>query len=140
MIRIKKLTEHAILPKYAHPDDAGMDLYASETISLQPGERKAIPTGIAMAIPTGYVGLLWDKSGMASKHGIKTMGGVIDSGYRGEIKIIVHNLSSTGFIFEKGTKVAQMLIQPVEQKQILEVEELDQTQRGQAGFGSTGLQ
>ena len=138
-IKIKKLREDAILPKYAQPGDAGMDVYANETIILQPGERDVVSTGIAMAIPLGYVGLIWDKSGLASKHGLKTMAGVIDSGYRGEIKILMHNLSTQSYTVEKGNKVAQMLIQPIEQRNVLEVTELEDTLRGDAGFGSTGL-
>ena len=138
-IKIKKLHPQAILPKYACANDAGMDFYSLENEIINPGERKLIPTGIAMAIPPGYVGLIWDKSGIASKHGIKTMGGVIDSGYRGEIRIVLHNLSNQPFPIEKGMKIAQMLIQPVEQKKIVEVEELDETSRGEGGFGSTGL-
>ncbi len=138
-IRIKKLHENAIIPSYAHAHDAGMDFYALETHLLQPGERKAIPTGIAMAIPQGYVGLIWDKSGIAAKHGLKTMGGVIDSGSRGEIKIIIHNLSQEEKRIEAEQKIAQMLIQPVEQREIMEVPELDETERGEKGFGSTGL-
>lgn len=137
-IKIKRLTPDAIIPNYANPHDAGMDLYTRETVTLQPDERKLISTGIAMAIPPGYVGLIWDKSGIAGKYGIKTMAGVIDSGYRGEIKIVLHNLSKHSYTFDKGTKVAQMLIQAVEQKQIMEVEKLDDTTRGEGGFGSTG--
>jgi dUTP pyrophosphatase len=139
MIRIKKLHPEARIPKYAREDDAGMDLYSLEKITLQPNAREAIPTGISMAIPRGYVGLVWDKSGIAAKYGIKTMAGVIDAGYRGEVIIIVHNLSSASYTFEKGSKVAQMLIQPVEQRKIVEVDELEDTQRGKGGFGSTGL-
>ena len=138
-IHIKKLHPDAILPQYVHPQDAGMDFFTCETITIQPHERTLIPTGIAMAIPAGYVGLIWDKSGIASKYGIKTMAGVIDASYRGEVKILVHNLSPTTYTFEKGTKVAQMLIQRVEQKKLIEVEELDDTSRGEGGFGSTGL-
>lgn len=138
MIKIKKLHPNAICPKYALPNDAGMDFYASEMVTLQPGQRAAISTGISMAIPNGYVGLLWDKSGIAAKHGLKTMAGVIDSGYRGEIKIVLHNLSSNPYTFEQGAKVAQMLIQPVEQKVLQEVDSLDDTERGDGGFGSTG--
>ena len=138
-IHIKKLHPDAILPTYAHPHDAGMDFFASETITIQPHERTLIPTGIALAIPAGYVGLIWDKSGIASKYGIKTMAGVIDASYRGEVKILVHNLSQTAYTFEKSTKVAQMLIQRVEQKKLIEVEELDDTSRGEGGFGSTGM-
>ncbi len=139
MIKVKKLTESARLPSYANPRDAGMDFYASETITLQPGERRLVPTGIAMAIPQGFVGLLWDKSGVATKFGIKTMAGVIDAGYRGEVKILVHNLSGVEYTFEQGMKVAQMLIQPVEQREIVESEELGDTERGEGAFGSTGL-
>lgn len=138
MIAVKKLHPEAKLPSYAHPSDAGMDFYALENALILPQERKLISTGIAMAIPQGYVGLLWDKSGIATKHGIKTMAGVIDAGYRGEIKILLHNLSLQPFIIEKGSKIAQMLIQSVEQKEIKEVTELEETERGEGGFGSTG--
>jgi len=138
-IKIKKLSESAIPPKFANPRDAGMDFYSNETIELQPNERKLISTGISMAIPAGYVGLIWDKSGLASKHGLKTMAGVIDSGYRGEIKILVHNLSLETYLVESGKKIAQMLIQPIEQRKVIEVDCLDETERGEGGFGSTGL-
>ena len=135
---IKKLSTTATIPKYVHPHDAGMDLYSSEMIIIQPGERKLIPTGIAMAIPSGYVGLIWDKSGIATNHGLKTMAGGIDAGYRGEIKILIHNLSNQPYTVQAGTKIAQMLIQPVVQNEIIEVKELDDTSRGEGGFGSTG--
>ncbi len=138
-LHIKKLSSNATIPKYIHPHDAGMDLYSSETIVVNPGERKLISTGIAMAIPSGYVGLIWDKSGIATNHGLKTMAGVIDAGYRGEIKILIHNLSQQAYTVQVGTKIAQMLIQPVEQKQVIEVQELDETARGEDGFGSTGV-
>lgn len=139
MIKVKKLSPMAILPRYNHPYDAGMDFFANETITILPQERKLVPTGIALAIPKGYVGLIWDKSGIATNHGLKTMAGVIDAGYRGEVQILVHNLSNQIYTVEAGTKIAQMLIQPVEQKEIIEVEELDDTSRGGGGFGSTGL-
>ena len=138
-LKIKKLSPTAILPKYVLPHDAGMDLYACETTVIAAQERTLIATGIAMAIPIGYVGLIWDKSGIATKHGLKTMAGVIDSGYRGEVKILMHNLSDKSYRVEAGTRIAQMLIQPVEQKEIMEVKELDDTGRGQGGFGSTGV-
>lgn len=137
-IHIKKLTSTAKLPSYAHPHDAGMDLYAVEATTIFPQERKLIPTGIAMSIPAGYVGLVWDKSGIATNHGLKTMAGVIDAGYRGEVKILVHNLSNKSYTVEAGSKIAQLLIQPVEQKKIVEVEELEETERGEKGFGSSG--
>ena len=138
-LKIKKLSPDATLPSYANKDDAGMDLYSNESVLISPHERKNISTGIAMIIPSGYAGLIWDKSGIAAKHGLKTLGGVIDAGYRGEIKIVVHNLSSVPYRVEKGTKIAQMLIQHIEQKDIMEVEELDETERGEKGFGSSGL-
>ena len=137
-LHIKKLHPEATLPKYALPHDAGMDIFSNETAIIGSGERRLISTGISMAIPTGFVGLVWDKSGIASKHGIKTMAGVIDSGYRGEVKILVHNLSDKSFQVEKGSKIAQLLIQPVHQLEITEVDELDNTERGAGGFGSTG--
>ena len=139
MIKIKKLSENAALPRYAKPGDAGMDFYSNEELTILPNERKLVSTGISMAIPKGYVGLIWDKSGIATKHGIKTMAGVIDSSYRGEVKILIHNLSNQTHKIEKNTKVAQMLIQPIECREVIEVEELDQTERGEEGFGSTGI-
>ncbi len=139
VIKVKKLFPSATLPSYAHPHDAGLDLYSAETTTILPQERKLISTGIALAIPSGYVGLVWDKSGLATNHGLKTMAGVIDAGYRGEVKILIHNLSTQPYIVPAGTKIAQLLIQPVEQKQIVEVKELDETARGEQGFGSSGI-
>ncbi len=138
-IKIKKISSDAKLPQYANEHDAGMDFFSNEECIIKPGERKLLSTGISMAIPQGQVGLIWDKSGLAVKHGLKTMAGVVDSGYRGEIKIVVHNLSDKDYLVEKGNKIAQMLIQRIEQKELLEVEELDETQRGEGGFGSSGL-
>ena len=138
-VKIKKLSPDAKLPSYAHPQDAGMDLFSNENTTISPQERKTISTGISMAIPLGYAGLIWDKSGIAHNHGLKTMGGVIDSNYRGEIKVVIHNLSDKPYAVEKGTKIAQMLIQPVAQKKIIVVEELNDTSRGEKGFGSSGM-
>jgi len=137
-VKIKKLKERARLPEYAYKNDAGMDLFSVEDFVLEAGERKICPTGIVMAIPVGYVGLIWDKSGLASKKGLKTMGGVIDSGYRGEVGVIVHNLSSEKIEIKVGEKIAQMLIQKVESPELVEVNELDSTDRADGGFGSTG--
>ena len=139
MIKIKKLHPEAQLPKYMRSGDAALDLYSIETKIIPPNQRVLIATGIAMAIPKGYAGLIWDKSGMAANHGIKSMGGVIDSNYRGEIKIILHNLSEVPFTVEKNTRIAQMLIQPVEEREVIEVAEFEEeTPRGKEGFGSTG--
>ncbi len=137
-ILIKKLHTDAQIPHIAHEGDAGFDLFAVEDVSLNPGERGQVPTGLALQIPLGYVGLVWDKSGISHKGGIKTLGGVIDSGYRGEILVGVLNLGSEPYTFEKGHKVAQLLIQKVESPIFEEVVELSDTSRGEGGFGSTG--
>ena len=138
-LKIKKLCKDAVIPCFIQDGDAALDLYSSESISLPSQGHALIPTGIAMAIPKGYAGLIWDRSGLAAKNKLKTMGGVIDSNYRGEIKIIVYNLSTEDFNIEAGMRIAQMLIQKVEQPITLEVEELEETNRGNQGFGSTGL-
>ncbi len=137
-VKIQKTNEHAVIPKYAHDGDAGFDLYSCADIMLQPFERVVVPTGIKIAIPQGYAGLIWDKSGLASKQGLKTMGGVIDSGYRGEVGIVVKNLGKEIITIKKQTKIAQMLIQPVNRVDFEEAD-LDDTARGEGGFGSTGL-
>lgn len=138
-IRVKKLHPDAIVPAFAHPGDAGMDLYSVEDIVIQPGERRSVPTGIAIALPDGYVSLVWDKSGVSHKFGMKTLGGVLDCGYRGEYLIGLVNLGQEPFEIKKGQKVAQLLIQKVEHPEIEVVDELDETSRGTGGFGSTGL-
>jgi dUTP pyrophosphatase len=137
-LKIKKLHEDAIIPKYAHYDDAGFDLFSIKDIPIKKGERITIPTGLVMEIPEGYVGLIWDKSGLAVKNGIKTMAGVIDSTYRGEILLAVINLGENDYVFEKGHKVAQMIIQKKETVEFEEIKELSQTVRGEGGIGSTG--
>jgi dUTP pyrophosphatase len=116
-----------------------MELYSVEDKIIGINEIMSCQTGIAVAIPKGYVGLIWDKSGIALKSGLKTMGGVIDSNYRGEIGVIVCNLSQKEYKINKGDKIAQMLIQKVKCPIIEEVENLDDTIRGEDGFGSTGL-
>jgi dUTP pyrophosphatase len=137
-IKIKKLDPDAKIPSYAHPGDAGMDMFANETVTVEPGQSVKIRTGVAMEIPEGHVGLMWDKSGLSVNHGLKVLGGVIDSGYRGESLLGVINLSKVPYTFEKGHKVCQMLIQKVENPEIEEVEGLTDTSRGEGGFGSTG--
>jgi dUTP pyrophosphatase len=138
MLRVKRLVPDIKLPAYAHPDDAGMDLYSAEDKLIQPGEHCTVRTGIAVAIPKGFVGLVWDKSGIASK-GLKTMGGVLDSNYRGEVIIILKNISEKPYDLKKNNKIAQLLLQPIEHRPIVEVQELDDTDRGARGLGSTGL-
>ena len=138
-LQIKKLTDTAVVPVFAHKADAGMDFCANEAVIIAPGERVVISTGIAMAIPEGYVGLIWDKSGVSTKRGLKTLAGVVDAGYRGEIKIGLYNIGSEVQEFAIGDKIAQMLIQKVEQPHIAIVASLDETSRGEGGFGSTGV-
>lgn len=124
--------------KVAHEGDAGFDLYAREEITIKPGEWKKIPSGMAFEIPNGYVGLIWDKSGLSTKYALKTLGGVVDAGFRGEVMIGMINLGTEPYTFKKGEKVAQMLIQKVEHPEFILSDTLDDTSRGTAAFGSTG--
>ena len=139
LIKFQKILDDAIIPHYAHPGDAGMDVFSAEETIIKAGKRKNVRTGVKMELPEGFVGLVWDKSGLALKNGIKTMAGVIDSGYRGEIGIVFVNLSDQDYKIEKGQKIAQMLIQKVERVEIEETKELSETKRGEGCFGSTGL-
>ena len=111
ILKIKKLDKDAKMPQYANPDDAGFDLFSIQDLEIKPNERVKIPTGIAMEIPAGHVGLIWDKSGLSHKHGLKTLGGVIDAVYRGEIMISMINFGHESYKIEKGHKIAQMIIQ-----------------------------
>ncbi|MDD8020053.1 MAG: dUTP diphosphatase [Acidobacteriota bacterium] len=137
-ILVKRINQAARMPVFNHPGDAGLDLFSCQTMTIGPGETMAVPTGLQMAIPFGYAGLIWDKSGLALQ-GIHRLAGVVDAGYRGEVKIVLTNLSQMPFVITSGMKIAQMLIQPVEMPEPVEVETLDETRRGEAGFGSTGL-
>lgn len=136
---VKLLTETAKLPDKANLFDAGLDLYCDEdVIVIASGERKLISTGISMAIPKGFVGLIWPRSGHAVKSGIDTMAGVIDSGYRGEVKVLLVNHSEKVQIFRKGDKIAQILIQRIDDFTPAIYNDLDDTNRGDKGFGSSG--
>lgn len=136
---VKKLDKQAKTPAYAHQGDAGLDIFAQEEFTLKPGERYLFSTGLQLALPEGTVGLIWDKSGLAVKQGLKVMAGVIDATYRGELKILIINLGEQEYKVEKHSKIAQMLVQKVENVQIQEVDDLADTSRGQGAFGSTGL-
>ena len=139
-VQVQKIDPSAKLPLYSHEGDAGMDLFSFEDARLMPGEKILVSTGIKVAIPEGFAGFVWDKSGIATKNHIKTMAGVIDSTYRGEIKIALTNLGKKPYEIKKGEKVAQMIINPVASAQLVEVDDLDNdTKRGEKGFGSTGL-
>lgn len=123
---------------YSKPGDAGIDLPSSEDVILKAGEQALVGTGVRVAIDEGYVGLVWDRSGLAAKHGITTMAGVIDSGYRGEIKVVLRNHSLEDFEITRGMRVCQLLIQPIVQAKLEKVDDLDETHRGDTGFGSSG--
>jgi dUTP pyrophosphatase len=137
-LRVKKLSPDAQIPHYAYDDDAAFDLFSAETVALAPMQRAQVKTGLAMEIPRGYVGLIWDKSGLSHKHGLKMLGGVIDSGYRGDVTVGVINLGTENYTIEKGHKIGQMLIQAKETCEIEEVAELSDSPRGEKGFGSSG--
>ncbi len=138
-LQVKKLDPRAKLPTYAYSGDAGLDLYTLEDFTVPAGKYiTSIKTGIALAIPEGYVGLCWDKSGLAAKHGITVLAGVIDSSFRGELLLTVLNTSDQDYRFKVGDKVMQILIQPVASMEVIEVQELSDTIRGVGAFGSTG--
>lgn len=136
-LKVKKIHDSAKLPSYGHKGDAGLDLYSSINCVLTKGEVKAIPTGIQVAIPAGYVGLVWDKSGI-SLNGVHRLAGVIDAGYRGEVKVVMANLGDGDFSIEMGMKIAQLLVQPIVAVDVVSADELEETSRGENGFGSTG--
>jgi dUTP pyrophosphatase len=141
VMRVRRLDPEMPLPVYAHPGDAGLDLYACQDVTLGPGERAVVPTGVAVAIPPGCVGLIHPRSGLAIRHGVTLVNapGTIDAGYRGEIKVILVNLDRTQPVhLPHGDRIAQLVIQRVETVRIEEVNDLDPTARGECGFGSTG--
>jgi len=140
-VLVTRLDPSVPLPVRAHPGDAGMDLHASEDVVLKPGERASVGTGIAVAIPDGYAGFVVPRSGLAAKHGIGVVNapGLIDAGYRGEIRVLLINLDpSDPFEIRRGERVAQLVIQRVEEASLREVSELPSSARGEGGFGSTG--
>ena len=142
-VEIKKLSADALLPQYQTEGAAGMDISAciEEDIVLNPMERKLISTGFAIAVPDGYAAYLYARSGLASKKGITLPNcvGVIDSDYRGEVKVALVNLSEEPFVIKNGDRIAQMVISPVIQAILVEKEELSETKRAGGGFGSTGV-
>lgn len=142
-VRITKLDPAVELPSYAYTGDAGLDLRANATLDIPPLSRALIPTGLAVAIPEGYAGFVQPRSGRALKEGLSMANtpGLIDSHYRGELKVIAVNLDAHAPIhIERGERVAQLVIQAVPAVELLEVDELDETDRGTGGFGSSGVQ
>lgn len=138
-VKIKQLHPDATLPSYAHPGDVGMDLYSrEETTIIQPMERRLFYCGFAMEFPTGYTAIVKDKSSLPKNHGLHTMGGVYDAGYRGEYNVNLINLGDEPVTIEKGQKIAQIVILPVEIPTLVEVDELSDSARGEGAFGSTG--
>jgi dUTP pyrophosphatase len=126
------------LPRYGSDAAAGADLVAAEAVVLQPGERAAVATAIHLELPPGHVGLVWPRSGLALKHGIDTLAGVIDSDYRGEVRVVLVNHGREAFTIAPGDRVAQLLVQRVERAAFVAVDDLESTARGAGGFGSTG--
>jgi dUTP pyrophosphatase len=136
-IKIKKLKDGAKLPSYALPGDVGMDMYAMETVMIKPMEHVRLYHGFALEFPVGYAAIVKDKSSI-SKKGLHTMGGVFDAGYRGEYNTHLVNLSGQDIVIEKGDKVSQLIIYPVVIAELVEVDELTDSERGVGAFGSTG--
>jgi dUTP pyrophosphatase len=134
---VNKLTPDAMIPTKDNPADAGIDIYTNEAYTLQPGERHMFSTGISVEFPEGYVALFWDRSGLGSK-GIHRLAGVIDSGYRGEWKVVLINTTNKPFEIKKGDKIIQCVLQKFEPVEIKEVGELSDSMRGEKGFGSSG--
>lgn len=140
-LRVRALSAHAVLPAYAHDDDAGADLYAAEGVELAPFARAVVPTGVALALPAGHAGFIHPRSGLSSKHGVTVVNapGTIDAGYRGEIKVPLINLDpDTTYTVSRGDRIAQLVVQAVAHARFIAVDALDGTERGAGGFGSTG--
>jgi dUTP pyrophosphatase len=139
--KLKKLSENAVVPKYAHYGDAGMDLYCSESVSIAPNGRCLVHTGIAIQLPDGYEAQIRSRSGLALKKGIFVLNspGTIDTGYTGEIGVVLMNTTKDKFDVNVGDRIAQMVIEPITLGKAIVVDELDTTERGAGGFGSTGV-
>ena len=140
-LEVQRLDPQVALPRYAHPGDAGLDLAAAEDVTLAPGERHAVATGLAVAVPDGWVGLVHPRSGLALRHGLTVVNapGTIDAGYRGELKVLLVNLGGEPVEIHRGDRIAQLLLQEVGRAEVVEVTELSATVRGAGGFGSTGV-
>lgn len=139
---IQRLRPNARVPEHAYAGDAGLDLSACDPVELAPGERAVVPTGLAVAIPTGYAGFVQPRSGLAARHGITVVNapGLIDSGYRGEIMVVLLNTDSEAtFTAEAGDRIAQLVVVPVPAVELVEVELLPESERGAKGFGSSQL-
>jgi dUTP pyrophosphatase len=140
-LKFKRIHTDAVLPAYAHPSDAGMDVRSVEELAIAPGKRALVRTGLVMMLPQLYEAQVRPRSGLALKHGITVLNtpGTIDSGYRGEVGVVLINLGQEEFKVAKGDKIAQLVIAPVTQPEIAEAFDVDETDRGEGGFGSTGV-
>jgi dUTP pyrophosphatase len=137
---VKRLRPDAVVPARAYSGDAGLDLSSCERVELAPGERALVPTGLAIAIPDGYAGFVQPRSGLAAKHGISIVNtpGLVDSGYRGELLVnLVNTDPRDGFVVEAGMRIAQLVILPIPELDLVEVDELPESERGVRGFGSS---
>jgi dUTP pyrophosphatase len=137
---IRRLRDDAIVPAQTYQGDAGLDLAACDQVEIQPGERALVSTGLAVAIPEGFAGFVQPRSGLAAEHGITVLNtpGLIDSGYRGEVRVILHNADAkTPFVVEPGMRIAQLVVVPIAEIEPVEVEELPTSERGVRGFGSS---
>ncbi len=139
-LEVERVHPAAVLPGYAHPGDAGLDLTTVEALTIAPGARVAAPTGLAVAVPDGWVGLVHPRSGLARRHGVTVANapGTVDAGYRGEVLVLLVNLGPEIVRFAVGDRVAQLLLQRVGHAEVVEVDTLDDTLRGDGGFGSSG--
>jgi dUTP pyrophosphatase len=138
---IRRLREDAVVPERAYSGDAGLDLAACDRVELGPGQRAVVGTGLAVAIPEGYAGFVQPRSGLASRHGISIVNspGLIDSGYRGEVKVVLLNTDrTTPFVVDPGMRIAQLVILPLPELEVVETDELPETERGVRGYGSSG--
>jgi dUTP pyrophosphatase len=137
---ITRLRDDAVLPRQAYPGDAGLDLASCEHVILEPGERAFVGTGLAVAIPEGYAGFVQPRSGLATRHGITIVNapGLVDSGYRGELRVVLLNTDAhEAFTVEPGMRIAQLVVMPVPAVSLVEVDELSESERGVRGFGSS---
>ncbi|MGG7176644.1 dUTP diphosphatase [Clostridium paraputrificum] len=141
LLKVEKVNEKAIIPNYAHEGDAGLDVYSVEKLILNPGERGLVHTGIKIELPKNTEAQIRPRSGLALKHGISLVNspGTIDEGYRGEIGVIMINHSNEAFVVEEGMKIAQMVIKPVWRVEVEEVNSLTDSERGEKGYGSSGI-
>lgn len=139
LVRVKRLHPEAALPAKAHASDACWDLHAAESATLAPGATGAVGTGLVLEVPEGWGAFVEPRSGLALRHGIDTFGGVIDAGYRGEVRVILHNAGAAPFVVRAGDRIAQLALRAIPRVHFVEVADVASSERGEGGFGSTGV-